>query len=160
KAVGTPDLVLHTGDVIFDALDSDRDAVTKQWALWDELARELPVPPVYAIGNHDVWGKGPTSDPFYGKKWAVDKLKLSNRFYAVTKGGWKFIVLDSTQPIPAGSYTARLDDEQLSWLEGELENTPAAMPVIIVTHIPLLSVAINAWATSEGETWTVANNLM
>jgi 3',5'-cyclic-AMP phosphodiesterase len=160
SVTGTPDLVLHTGDVIFDALDADRDEVTRQWALWHDLARELPSPPMYAIGNHDVWGKAPVSDPLYGKKWAVDMLKLPNRFYSFTKGGWQFIVLDSTHPIPTGWYTAKLDDEQLAWLEGELKKTDAKTPVAIVSHIPLVSAAIVQWAKSQGQTWTVSNGLM
>jgi 3',5'-cyclic-AMP phosphodiesterase len=160
KVVGTSDVVLHTGDIIYDALAVDREGVARQWALWNDLARELPVPPVYAIGNHDVWGKAPASDPLYGKKWAVDALKLPNRFYSVTKGGWHFIVLDSTHEVPKGWYTAKLDVEQMAWLEQELARTDPKTPVAIVSHIPLVSVAVVQWAKSEGETWTVSNGLM
>jgi Icc protein len=165
-----PDLIVHTGDVIYDALDRDRDAVTRQWALWKDLARDLPSAPIYAIGNHDVWGRGPASDSLYGKNWAVDVLGLSNRFYSVAKGGWRFVVLDSVHAIPRstsslpgasnGWYTARLDEEQLSWLKGELRNTPAETPVAIVSHIPILSAAIFDWANTEGDAWTIRNRFI
>jgi 3',5'-cyclic-AMP phosphodiesterase len=160
KVVGTPDLVLHTGDIIYDALKADRDDVTKQWALWAELARELPSPPLYALGNHDVWGKGPASDEKYGKSWASDELKMPGRFYAATRGGWRFIVLDSTHPIPTGWYTAKIDDPQRDWLERELASTPKTMPIAIVSHIPLISGAVLQWATTEGDTFAFSQSLM
>jgi 3',5'-cyclic AMP phosphodiesterase CpdA len=160
EATRSPDVVLHTGDIIFDALEADRDAVTKQWALWHELARDLPSAPVYAIGNHDVWGKGPASDPQYGKKWAVDTLKLPERFYSFAKGGWHFIVLDSTHAVPSGWYTGKLDDEQLAWLEGELKKVAATTPIAVVSHIPILSAAIVQWARTNEDKWTVGTALM
>jgi 3',5'-cyclic AMP phosphodiesterase CpdA len=158
--IASADLVLHTGDVIMDALDTDRDGVARQWALWRELARDLPSSTMYAIGNHDVWAAPSASDALYGKKWAVDALRLPGRFYAFTKGGWRFIVLDSTHPTERGWYTARLDEEQSAWLAGELEKTDPATPIAIVSHIPLLSAAVVQWSASEGERWTVSNGLM
>lgn len=160
QAAAGADVVLHTGDVIMDALEADKDATRKQWALWHELARELPKRPRYAIGNHDVWGAASPSEARYGKAWAVDTLELANRYYAFTQGGWRFIVLDSTHAIPTGWYTARLDEPQMTWLQQELANTSATTPVAIVSHIPLLSAAVVQWSQSEGDKWSVSNGLM
>lgn len=160
SAAADADLVLHTGDVIMDGVEADRDATARQWALWHELARELPKQPKYAIGNHDVWGAAPSTDLRYGKAWAVDTLELPGRYYAFTQNGWRFIVLDSTHPVPAGWYTARIDDEQLAWLGNELASTSTTTPIAIVSHIPLLSAAVVQWAKSEGELWSVSNGLM
>lgn len=160
EAAADADLVVHTGDVIMDGIEADRDAMAKQWALWQELSRELPKRPKYAIGNHDVWGAAPASDPRAGKAWAVDALELPGRYYAFTQNGWRFIVLDSTHATPKGWYTARLDEEQTAWLQRELASTSASTPVAIVSHIPLLSAAVVQWAASEGELWSVSNGLM
>jgi 3',5'-cyclic AMP phosphodiesterase CpdA len=167
---GTPDVALHSGDIIYDALDTDRDQVAQYWQLWHEFARELPSPVFYAIGNHDVWGKGPTSDALYGKNWAVQTLKMPNRYYSFAKGPWQFIVLDSVHPIPRGSsslpgashgwYTAKLDEEQLSWLEGELSKTQVDTPIAIVSHIPILSASIFEWAKAGDGAWTILNRYM
>ena len=72
--VPNPDLILHTGDVIMDALVQDRQAVKEQWQLWKKQIEGFSKSPYYAIGNHDIWGKGPKSDLQYGKKWAIDEL--------------------------------------------------------------------------------------
>lgn len=155
------DLTFHTGDVIMDALVVDRAGTEKQWALWHELAKQLPHPPRYSIGNHDVWGVAPAGDPLEAKKWAVDTLKLEGRSYAFSQGGWRFIVLDSTHRTPEGGwYTGRLDEEQLSWLTAELAGTDTATPIAIVSHIPLLSAAVVRWSKVETGRWSVGAGLM
>ena len=54
--------------------------------------------------------------------------------------GWHFVVLDSIQIKPDGSwYTARMDDEQRDWLRADLQKTPAATPVLLLSHVPILS---------------------
>src|SRR5262249_29889079 len=140
-----PDLVLHSGDAIMDALQTERSEVARQWQLWKELEQELPMKPRYAIGNHDVWGQG---SPAAGKGWAIDELGMPKRYYRFDQGGWRFIVLDSPQPKEVGWYTARIDEEQLAWLQAELKDTPSAMPIAIMSHIPILSVAVLEWAKS------------
>ena len=105
-------------------------------------------------------GPGPYLRSDVRQGWAVDTLKLSNRYYSVAKGGWAFFVLDSRHPIPNGWYTAKLDEEQFAWLEQELGAIDAQRPIAIVSHIPLLSIATLQWAKLEGATGTVSSNLM
>lgn len=155
-----PDMIFHTGDIIMDALEANRASVKKQWKLWQDLALQLSVKPHYAMGNHDIWGSGPKTDPLYGKKWAIDELEIENRFYTFQKGKWKFIMLDSTQMINGNWYTARIDDTQREWLKGELDSTSKSTYVMIVSHIPILSACIFEWAKSENGLWTVQNSLM
>ena len=51
-------------------------------------------------------------------------------------------MLDSTQPgVKPGSYTAYLDDEQFDWLGKDLAAVKAATPVLVMSHIPILSAA-------------------
>ncbi len=155
-----PDVIIHTGDIIHDALGNDRQEVQNQWKLWHSLKGDLPNNTRYAIGNHDVWGHGPKSDKMYGKKWVIDELELDDRYYSFTKGPWKFIVLDSTQSKDGKWYIANIDGEQREWLKGELDNTPAHTQVMIVSHIPILSTCIFDWAKSENGVWTVSGALM
>ncbi len=160
RVAPNPDVVMHTGDIIHDALGNDRQKVQKQWKLWHSLKGQLPNNVHYAIGNHDVWGHGPKSDKMYGKKWVIDELELEDRYYSFSKGSWKFIVLDSTQSKDGQWYTAAIDGLQREWLQGELDNTPADTQVMIVSHIPILSTCIFDWAKSENGIWTVSGALM
>jgi 3',5'-cyclic-AMP phosphodiesterase len=111
------------------------------------LAAECSLPSFSAIGNHDVWGwnkakSGTTgAEDLWGKKWAEDLLGLNRRYYAFERAGWRFIVLDSTFPHGDG-YIARLDEEQFEWLAAELASTPPTTPVLVLSHIPILSASV------------------
>jgi hypothetical protein len=59
-------------------------------------------------------------------------------------------VLDSVFPNGEG-YIGKLDDEQYAWLEGVLKETPATMPVLVLSHIPILTVTVfvSPWSGKE-----------
>ncbi len=144
-----PDFILNTGDNVMDSLKRSKTEVQKQWEAWHSYFRDKINFPVHScIGNHDVWGWGLNkkevkSDPLYGKNWAVQSLGINNRFYAFEHKGWKFICLDSPYYSDNGhAYTAKLDNEQFSWLASELENTNLSTPICIASHIPVLSASV------------------
>ena len=145
--------IMSGGDCVFDSLKQTKDRVELQWDLWHGVwQKENSLPIEYCIGNHDCWGMGQKSDPLYGKKFALEKMRLAAPYRSFDKGGWHFIVLDSIQPKSDGNwYTTRLDDEQYSWLEQDLAGTPANNPVIVVSHVPILSAAVVAITKSQGE---------
>lgn len=156
-----PDMIFNGGDTIFDALGHDRQSVEQQWRLWDRVIREendLPI--VHCIGNHDVWGAGPENDPLYGKQYAQEKMQLSKPYHSFDKAGWKFIVLDSTHPVEGGWYTAKLDDAQFEWLTDELINTPEDKPVMVMSHIPILTATGFYSGNEKNGNWTVPGSWM
>lgn len=144
-----PELLLFGGDCIGDALEQPRESVLRQWEIWRTVfAAEVRTPHAACLGNHDIYGwkrrraPGVEGDPIFGKRYALEQLGLARSYHALTRGGWRFIVLDSMQPRPGDhGYEARLDDEQFAWLEGELAATPAATPICLLSHIPILSAA-------------------
>lgn len=141
-----PEFILTGGDAIMDSLaTSMKDALT-QWKIWETvLKNDCSTPLHHCIGNHDVWGwdksgsqtKG--TEPGWGKGVALDQLQLKERYYSFEKAGWKFIVLDSIFPDEEIVYRGKLDDEQFEWFKKELQNTPKTTPVILVSHIPILT---------------------
>jgi 3',5'-cyclic AMP phosphodiesterase CpdA len=139
-----PNFIINGGDAIMDALAADKAKTQEQWDVWNKIIGEENRLPIYhVIGNHDVWGwqvkdESIKTDPLYDKAWAVKQHGMSNRYYAFQKKGWKFIVLDSTQQ-NGGGYIARLDEEQMAWLEGELKNTSGDQHICIASHIPIVS---------------------
>jgi len=140
-----PQFFLHGGDTIMDALAQDRDSVRKQWEAWHTVVRaNTSLPIEYCIGNHDVWGLAAAkADPLYGKQWAVEQMRSSGRYRSFDRGGWHFIILDSTQPTPDGNwYTAHLDPEQLDWLKQDLANTDRKTPILLLSHIPIVTATV------------------
>lgn len=138
-----PAFIVSGGDSIFDALKAPKDKVDAQWKLWhDTFRNENSLPIEYCIGNHDCWGFGQKEDPLYGKKFALDQMKLPAPYRSFDKAGWHFIVLDSIQPKSDEKwYTCYLDEEQFAWLQNDLEKTPATTPVVVISHVPLVSAA-------------------
>ncbi|MFT3827993.1 MAG: metallophosphoesterase [Chitinophagaceae bacterium] len=138
-----PSFILSGGDSIFDALKQPKDRVDQQWKLWHGIFKnENSLPIEYCIGNHDCWGMGEKSDVLYGKKYALDQMKLATPYRSFDKAGWHFIILDSIQTKNDGTwYTCQLDDEQFAWLEQDLAKVPATTPVIVASHVPIVSAA-------------------
>jgi 3',5'-cyclic AMP phosphodiesterase CpdA len=137
-----PDIIFNGGDSINDALDASRAKVKSQWALWNSiLESENSLPVVDCIGNHDIWVTGNKSDPLYGKKWAMEAMGIDQRYQSFDKAGWHFIVLDSTHAIDGEWYTAKLDEQQFDWLKNDLAEVPSDMPVMVLSHIPILCAA-------------------
>ena len=142
-----PDFVINTGDNIMDSLKRGKEDVAAQWAAWktnfrDKLQYEL----FNCIGNHDVWGWGlddeeVKTDPLYGKAWARKMLGLEeSTYYSFERNGWKIICMDSPMHDENGhAYTAKIDEEQFAWLEKSLAETSPEMPVMIASHIPILT---------------------
>ncbi|CAN5241710.1 metallophosphoesterase [soil metagenome] len=159
-----PSFVLHGGDVIMDALKQDRADVQKQWDAWHTVMKaDNSLPIEYCIGNHDVWGfEGAKSDPMYGKKWAVDLMKISGRYRSFDKNGWHFIILDSVQPKPDGTwYTGNIDPEQLEWLKADLAKTGTKTPVLVMSHIPIFSpTAFFSEQNNKDGNWTISGGLV
>lgn len=156
-----PDIIFNGGDTIFDALGADKSNVERQWALWDSIIKEensLPI--VHCIGNHDVWGAGQKSDPLYGKAYAVEKMGLNKLYHSLEMAGWKFIVLDSTHPVGDGWYTGKLDDAQADWLESELAQTGSDTPIMVMSHIPILTATGFYEGNEKSGNWVVPGSWM
>jgi 3',5'-cyclic AMP phosphodiesterase CpdA len=136
------DLILNGGDSIMDALSRDKSTVSKQWNVWNKvLENECSLNMANCIGNHDIWGAGSKDDALYGKSWALDSLSMHKPYWSFDKSGWHFIILDSVQLKPEGGYIAKLDEEQFDWLKSDLRKVDEKTPVLVMSHIPILSAA-------------------
>ena len=140
-----PDLIINSGDSVMDAHRSGMGVAKKQWGLWNDVIKnELSIPIVQSIGNHDIYMKSETPQGLYdGKKWALDELKTDKSYYSKDLSTWHIISLDSIQSNTEGHwYTGRIDEEQLDWLKNQLAQVPSYKPILIVSHIPILSACI------------------
>lgn len=168
QEVTQPDLILAGGDNIMDAFSKTEARANELFGLWKKvLADNTALPVIQCIGNHDVWGwdkkesKTSGSEGMWGKRWAMDTFGLAQRYYSMERAGWHFVVLDSTFPAGDDGYTAKLDDEQFAWLEADLAATPKDRPVLVLSHIPILSAC--AYFDGENEKkgdWNVPGSWM
>src|SRR5579872_1611596 len=154
-----PDLLLNGGDVVMDVVSADERRTRQLWDLWERVVGEnCALPMEHCLGNHDLWGfnkkrSGCTGrEPLFGKRYALERLHLSAPYRSFDRGGWHFVVLDSTFVDEAGHFTARLDDAQGEWLRGDLAATPRDVPVLVVSHVPILAGASVFFTGGEGET--------
>jgi 3',5'-cyclic AMP phosphodiesterase CpdA len=148
-----PDLFINTGDTVMDENEQTRETVQTRWDVWQKITRaENKLPMKSCLGNHDVW-YGPDEkldaeykkDKRYGKRWAMEALSMPNRFYSFDQNGWHFIALDSIN----GESGYQLDHEQLTWLINDLQATKPTTPVMIFSHVPILSMGALLYQTKR-----------
>ncbi|MCF0059160.1 metallophosphoesterase [Dyadobacter sp. CY356] len=164
------DLILNGGDIVFDMNKENIDTINAQWKLVHGIMKtECDIPVKYCLGNHDIWwNENSKSQTFYGKHYAMDQLSLSRPYYSFMQKGWKFIVLDSVHlDIDDTWYIGKLGEEQFAWLENELKNTDAQTPVLILSHIPILTATlmiddkvINKWEMLGGDMHTDTSRII
>jgi Icc protein len=130
-------------DLVMDCFEADDARTKQQWDLFTKVFKdECSIPLDGCLGNHDIWGINKTkskttgTEPGWGKKRAMDLLKMSKPYRSFDRNGWHFIMLDSVTPQGEG-YIGKLDDEQWEWLEGDLKATK--LPVLVLSHIPILA---------------------
>ncbi len=145
------DFAIQGGDHVFDTLAVPKQRSLALWEMYDQTQQDLSLKVYHTLGNHDVLGLRPASgvdpgDPAYGKKYYVDHI--GKTFYSFDHKGTHFIVLDSVQMTADRDYEGRIDAAQLQWLRSDLAGLPAGAPVIVVTHIPLVT-AVEAYLPRE-----------
>ncbi|MDN3588178.1 metallophosphoesterase [Pedobacter aquatilis] len=164
------DFILNGGDVVFDMNKEQLTDIDAQWKLQHNIMKnECSLPVYYALGNHDIWwNEDSKGDVFYGKKYAMNQLQLNKPYYSFTKNGWKFIVLDSTHlDIDNTWYIGKLGDSQFAWLEEELKSTKPNTPVLVMSHIPILTALlmieddiVNKWTMLGGDMHTDTSKII
>ncbi|HEV3437021.1 MAG TPA: metallophosphoesterase [Gemmata sp.] len=138
----TPEIILDTGDTVMSVDGNTTGAkAAEQIALWKAAVKACPVPIHACLGNHDVWdGKEPTDAIPAEKKGfglMTEVLGMPAPYYSFDKGGWHFIALNSMCGWP--KYGA-LTPEHFGWLKADLDKTSKTTPVLVMSHLPILSV--------------------
>lgn len=143
-----PAFGLVGGDLVMDAAAVPESRADLVYNLWKREAAKLAFPLHYSVGNHDVYGLGEASkdpataaqDPNFGKNIWKRRLGLPATYSTFDHQGWRFVTLDSVRITPSGDWGGELGSDQITWLDNLLRKTPKTMPMIFLTHIPLLTV--------------------
>ena len=142
-AAAKPEFAICGGDLVFDALGVSRTRADMLFDLYQHTEATIQAPLHHAIGNHDLYGvltkSGATpTDPGYGKKMFEDRIGAPT-YNSFDHRGYHFIILDSICPTPDRLWEGRIDDAQLQWLAQDLAALPPTAPIIVVSHVPLIT---------------------
>lgn len=157
------DLLLVGGDLISEGLTASAGELDQNWRCYQEFHSALAGEKYCAVGNHDlsVISKSQT-----GKERFLTELALPQSYYSFTALGHRIIVLDSLTlnaaakeklPVTDGdsAYRGEVSLEQLEWLKAELSSLSRSTPIIVMTHMPLVTVR---YQVSDGATMGAAAN--
>ena len=118
--VQRPDFIIQLGDFC-RPYDANRVILD----IWNRFAG----PRYHVIGNHDTDG-GFTRDQ------VVSFWKAVGKYYSFDRKGYHFVILDGNEKNPSPDrppgYARYISEEQLQWLDADLEKT--VLPVIVFCH--------------------------
>jgi 3',5'-cyclic AMP phosphodiesterase CpdA len=118
--VQRPDFIIQLGDF---CIPYERNNVILN--IWNRF----PGPKFHVIGNHDT-------DGGFTCEQVVSFWKAIGKYYSFDMKGYHFVILDGNEKNPSPDrppgYARYISDEQLHWLEADLDKT--TFPVIIFCH--------------------------
>lgn len=137
-----PDFVIAGGDQIMDALGSTYEEANKAYNLYADVIKELKPRLYNTMGNHEIFGMYNKDDAVQNHEEYGEKMfenRMGENYQSFTHKGWKFMILNSIEENNNKRYTGLIEDAQMNWIKAELAKTPLDMPIIISTHIPLIT---------------------
>jgi len=128
-AAERPDLVLVTGDCVFDGASS------AEWTAFDRLTapwRTAALPVASAFGNHEYWGGRAEADAHLFPRFPLDE---GRHWFAIAFGPLRVVVLDSNE----GELGEDEWASELRWYEATLlalDSDAAVRGVLVAFHHP------------------------
>lgn len=139
----SPDLVISGGDLITDGFESSAMEIAPRWDVYMQMHRSIGCDIYPVVGNHDLVaanpadGSPPATDP---RSDFLSKMKIPRTYYSFDAAGYHFVMLDSIQIVDDPyKYQGLIWPSQREWLRQDLARIPPGTPVILASHIPLLS---------------------
>ncbi len=130
------------GDVVYDNLHL--------YERHKDMMALMDIPQWYLPGNHDINFEAPDA------RLANEtyKLHFGPTYYSFNYGKVHFVALNNVEYAGAGrrhadgeAYRGYIHDDQLYWLERDLAQVPRDHLIVIASHIPLVSEAVDANGT-------------
>ena len=154
-----PDFVINGGDLITDGFQNSAATVAPRWDAYMAMHRAIKSDIYPTIGNHDLVaaipedGSAAASDP---RAIYLEKMGLDRTWYSFDAAGYRFFVLDSMRiSHDEYKYHGHVSAEQIEWLRNELARTAHDTPLVLILHIPLLTVFYSA---TKGATFSAPPN--
>ena len=127
------DALVATGDLTDHGEIQEWEMLAKTFAKYSP-AKNI----ILAQGNHDTWteddGYNLAKDYFIDYNNQITGKETTNEYYSEKVNGYTFIVLASEDD----RTSMHMSDEQLLWLEAEMEKASEdGLPIFVVCHWPL-----------------------
>jgi 3',5'-cyclic AMP phosphodiesterase CpdA len=142
------DLVITGGDLITDGFESSAARVSPRWDVYMKMQRTIRADVYPTIGNHDLVAANPkdgtqaASDP---RAIYLTQMGLHQSYYSFDAVEYHFIILDSIRVTgDEYQYQGIIWPEELEWLKQDLAKVPPGTPIVLATHIPLLTAFYSA----------------
>ncbi len=150
-----PDLVLCGGDMITDGITTSAALLAPRWEAYMTMHRAITPAPVSVIGNHDMTGIAPADGRPPSENPRADflsRMEIPRTYRSFDHGGYHFIMLDSVHLTGDELYyRGYVDEEQMNWLREDVQAIDPATPVVLITHMPLMSDFLSINLASGGE---------
>ncbi len=137
------DLAVCGGDLITDGFQSSAASVAPRWDAVMDMKEAITPPVEVMIGNHDLVaaipedGSAPAGDP---RADFLKRLELERSWRTFEAGGCRFILLDPFEIIGGAlRYRGCISAEQLDWIDTILPGISPDIPIILGTHMPLMT---------------------
>ncbi len=137
-----PDFVITGGDNVFDVMRGNQQRADSLFNLYKNMVKGFTMPVYHAIGNHDlfaIYEESPEKEDHPDYKYGMFERYFGKTYYSFDHKGWHFIILNSLDVTEDQKYRGHFHEEQLVWLKSDLEKIDSLTPVVVVSHIPLLS---------------------
>jgi 3',5'-cyclic AMP phosphodiesterase CpdA len=122
-----PSFVIHTGDITHLSKPSEFDDA-------DRIIAQARLDVHYVPGEHDFLDDG---EKLYRERYGRGARGAG--WYSFDANGVHFIGLVNVTNLKAGGL-GNLGNDQLEWLEDDLEGRTASTPIVVFAHIPLWTV--------------------
>jgi 3',5'-cyclic AMP phosphodiesterase CpdA len=133
-----PAFMIHTGDISHLSLASQFDDA-------DEIIGQTRLDVHFVPGEHDLVD--------HEQRFFLDRYGRGTKgagWYSFTANGVHFVGLVNVHDLKAGGL-GNLGNDQLEWLENDLNAHTASTPIVVFAHIPLWAVyPAWGWGTEDG----------
>ena len=138
-----PAFAIASGDLLRGYTPDDK-LLTAEWDAFLQASSELTMPLFVAPGNHDIFSR---------RAAEVWNQRIGPRYVSFDYGDAHFILLNSEEIPKQG----QIIDEQLRWLEQDLQGHVQARHIFVFLHKPLWG---NTPGIVKGNAWTPLHQLL
>ncbi len=137
-----PDFVLSGGDQVFDVMRGNVAKSDSLFQLFLTESERIQSPVHTTVGNHELFGiyeVSPTDHTHPDYKYGMYERYFGPTYYSFDHKGWHVVVLNNLD-VEGYRYHAGIDDTQLEWLSDDLKALAPETPIIMMMHVPVVSV--------------------
>jgi len=137
-----PDFVITGGDLVYDVMRGNYDRSESLFNLYKDMIKGFAMPVYNCIGNHDLFGiyeESPEDENHADYKYGMWERHFGKSYYSFDHKDWHFITLNSLDVTENKRYKSVFHKEQLQWLAQDLGKVNKSTPIVITTHIPMMS---------------------